>query len=152
MAVVRTIEDAKALEGQEVGVSDWVTVDQRSIDLFAEATGDHQWIHVDPVRAAAELPGGSTIAHGYLTLAMIPALTADFVAMPTLTRTINFGCNKVRFQSMVPVGSRVRARATVKQARQRAGALHLVSEIRIEVEGQKKPACIAETIGMYFLH
>jgi len=152
MAVVRTIEDAKALEGQEVGVSDWVTVDQRSIDLFAEATGDHQWIHVDPVRAAAELPGGSTIAHGYLTLAMIPALTADFVEMPTLTRTINFGCNKVRFQSMVPVGSRVRARATVKQARQRAGALHLVSEIRIEVEGQKKPACIAETIGMYFLH
>ncbi|WP_405237394.1 MaoC family dehydratase [Lentisalinibacter orientalis] len=151
MPVVRSVEDAKALEGEEVGVSDWVTVDQHSIDLFAQATGDHQWIHVDPERAAEEMPGGRTIAHGYMTLALIPALTADFVEMPTLTRTINFGCNKVRFQSMVPSGSRVRARAIVKQARQRAGALHLVSEIRIEVEGQKKPACIAETIGLYFL-
>ncbi|MEJ2603060.1 MAG: MaoC family dehydratase [Gammaproteobacteria bacterium] len=151
MPVVRTIEDAKALEGVEVGVSEWVTVDQHRIDLFAEATGDHQWIHVDPERAARELPDGRTIAHGYLTLALIPALTSDFVEMPTLQRTINFGCNKIRFQNMVPVGSRVRARATVKQARQRAGALHLVSEIRIEVEGQRKPACIAETIGMYFL-
>lgn len=149
--VVGSIDDAKALEGQEVGVSDWVTVDQRSIDLFAEATGDFQWIHVDPERAAREMPEGRTIAHGYMTLALIPALTAGFVEMPTLQRTINFGCNKVRFYNMVPVGSQVRARATVQQARQRAGALHLVSEVRIEVEGLKKPACIAETIGLYFL-
>ncbi len=151
MAVVRSVADAKALEGEEVGVSDWVTVDQRSIDLFAEATGDQQWIHVDPERAARDMPAGKTIAHGYMTLALIPALIADFVEMPTLTRTINFGCNKVRFGNMVPSGSRVRARATVKQARQRAGALYLVSEVRIELEGQRKPACVAETIGLYFL-
>ncbi len=151
MPVVRNIEDAKALEGSEVGVSDWVTVDQQRIDQFAEATGDRQWIHVDGARAARELPDGRTIAHGYLTLSLIPALTDGFVEMPGLKRAINFGCNKVRFYNMVPVGSRVRARAALKQARKRAGALHLVSEVTIEVEGQKKPACVAETIGMYFL-
>ena len=146
-----TLDTLDRFVGRELGVSDWLTVDQDRIDAFAECTGDHQWIHVDPERAAAEMPEGRTIAHGYMTLALIPTLTADFVEMPTLTRTINFGCNKVRFQNMVPSGSRVRARAIVKQARQRAGALHLVSEVRIEVEGQKKPACIAETIGLYFL-
>ena len=151
MPEIRDIDDAKALEGREVGVSDWVTVDQQRIDRFAEATGDHQWIHVDAARAARELPDGKTIAHGYLTLALIPALTTDFVRMPSLQRAINFGCNKLRFYSMVPSGSRVRARATLKQARKRAGAVQLVSEITIEVEGQKKPACVAETIGLYFL-
>src|SRR5690606_2167808 len=117
---------------------------------FAEATGDFQWIHVDTERARRELPGGKTIAHGYLTLSLIPALTGDFVRVENLARALNFGCNKVRFYTMVPVGSRVRARALVKQARQRAGALHLLSEVRIEVEGERKPACVAETLGMYF--
>jgi len=147
---ISSIEDAKALEGLEVGVSEWVTVDQARIDKFAEATGDFQWIHVDQERAAAELPNGSTIAHGYLTLALIPALTQGFVEVENLARAMNFGCNKVRFYTMVPVGSRVRGRATVLQARKRGGALHLLSEVRIEVEGEKKPACIAETLGMYF--
>ena len=151
MPVVRDIEDAKALEGQEVGVSDWVTVDQKRIDQFAEATGDDQWIHVDPERAAREMPDGKTIAHGYLTLALIPALTDGFVQMPDLKQASNFGCNKIRFYNMVPVGSRVRARAVLKQARKRAGALHIVSEVRIEIEREKKPACVAETIGLYFL-
>lgn len=150
MHIIKSIEDAKALEGQEVGVSDWVTVDQACIDKFAEATGDFQWIHVDRERAAAELPDGKTIAHGYLTLALIPALTNGFVSFENLTRTLNFGCNKVRFYTMVPVGSRVRARATVIQARKRGGALHLASEVKIEVEGERKPACVAETLGMYF--
>jgi acyl dehydratase len=149
--IVRSIEDAKALEGTEVGVSDWVTIDQDRIDKFADATDDFQWIHVDQERAARELPDGRTIAHGYLTLSLIPALTVNFVHVPNLVRALNFGCNKVRFYTMVPVGSRVRARATVLQARKRAGALHLTSEIRVEVEGEKKPACVAETIGMYFL-
>jgi acyl dehydratase len=149
--IVRSIEDAKALEGVEVGVSDWVTIDQERIDKFADATDDFQWIHVDQERAARELPDGRTIAHGYLTLSLIPALTANFVHVPNLVRALNFGCNKVRFYTMVPVGSRVRSRATVLQARKRGGALHLTSEIRVEVEGEKKPACVAETIGMYFI-
>jgi acyl dehydratase len=148
--VIKSIEDAKALEGKEVGLSDWIIVDQNRINQFAEATGDYQWIHVDIERAKRELPGGKTIAHGYLTLALIPALTGQFVRVENLTRALNFGCNKVRFYSMVPVGSRVRGRAVVKQARQRGGALHLVSEVTVEVEGERKPACIAETLGMYF--
>jgi acyl dehydratase len=148
--VIKSIEDAKALEGKEVGLSEWIVIDQKRIDQFAEATDDYQWIHVDIERAARELPAGKTIAHGYLTLSLIPALTGEFVKVENLTRALNFGCNKVRFYTMVPVGSRVRARATVKQARQRAGALHLLSEVRIEVEGERKPACVAETLGMYF--
>ncbi len=150
MHVIKSIEDAKALEDVEVGVSDWIVIDQQMINQFAEATGDHQWIHVDEDRAARELPDGKTIAHGYLTLSLIPTLTKDFVHFENLARTLNFGCNKVRFYTMVPVGARVRARATVLQARKRGGALHLLSEIKIEVEDERKPACVAHTLGMYF--
>ena len=150
MHVIRSIKDAKALEGVEVGVSDWIVIDQQMINRFAEATGDYQWIHVDEERAARELPDGKTIAHGYLTLSLIPTLTANFVHVENLTRVMNFGCNKVRFYTMVSVGARVRARATVLQARKRGGALHLLSEIKVEVEGERKPACVAETLGMYF--
>lgn len=148
--IITSIEDAKALEGQEVGLSDWAVIDQNRIDQFAEATTDHQWIHVDTERAARELPDGKTIAHGYLTLALIPALTGNFVEVKNLTRAINFGLNKVRFYTPLPSGSRVRARATVLQARRRAGALLLTSEVRIEIENERKPACVAETLGMYF--
>jgi len=147
---IRSIEDAKELEGEEVGLSDWVVIDQHRIDQFAEATGDHQWIHVDTERALKEMPDGKTISHGYLTLALIPALTSKFIEVENLERAINFGLNKVRFYAPVPVGSRLRARAKVLQARRRAGALLLTSEIRIEMEGAKKPACVAETLGMYF--
>ena len=150
--IIRSVEDAKALEGTEIGISDWIVIDQKRIDEFAKATDDYQWIHVDTERAAKELPNGKTIAHGYLTLSLIPALTSQFVQVENVAQTINFGCNKIRFYTMVPVGSRVRARATVKQARKRAGALHLLSEVRIEVEGERKPACIAETLGMYFFN
>ncbi len=150
MRQISSIEDAKALEGEEVGLSDWVVIDQHRIDQFAEATGDYQWIHVDTDRAAKEMPDGKTISHGYLTLALIPALTGNFVEVKNLERAINFGLNKVRFYAPVPVGARLRARATVLQARRRAGALLLTSEVRIEMEGAKKPACVAETLGMYF--
>ena len=150
MHVIKSIEDAKALEGEEVGLSDWTVIDQHRVDQFAEATADYQWIHVDTERAAREMPGGKTIAHGYLTLALIPGLTDSFVEVPNLERAINFGVNKVRFMTPVVVGSRVRARAKILQARRRAGALMLTSEIRIEVENERKPACIAETLGMYF--
>ncbi|MGI9272241.1 MAG: MaoC family dehydratase [Woeseiaceae bacterium] len=148
--VITSIDDAKALEGEEVGLSEWAVIDQNRIDQFAEATADHQWIHVDTERASRELPDGKTIAHGYLTLALIPALTGSFVEVKNLTRAINFGLNKVRFLTPVPSGAKVRARATVLQARSRAGALLLTSEVRIEIENERKPACIAETLGMYF--
>ena len=148
--LIKSIDDAKALEGEEVGVSDWVVIDQNRIDQFAEATTDYQWIHVDTDRAARELPDGKTIAHGYLTLALIPALTGNFIEVENLKRAINFGLNKVRFMAPVPAGARVRARATVTQARQRGGALLLTSEVKIEIEGERKPACVAQTLGMYF--
>ncbi len=148
--VINSIEDARALEGEEVGLSDWAVIDQNRIDQFAEATADYQWIHVDTERAAREMPNGKTIAHGYMTLALIPALTGNFIEVPNLSRAINFGVNKVRFYTPVPAGAKVRARATVLQARRRAGALLLTSEVRIEVEGERKPACVAETLGMYF--
>ncbi len=152
MRIIKSIDDAKALVGEEVGLSDWIVIDQHRIDQFAEATADHQWIHVDTERAARDMPDGKTIAHGYLTLALIPALTSKFVEVENLARAINFGLNKVRFMAPVPVGSRLRGRATVLQARQRAGALLLTSEVRIEVEGQRKAACIAETLGMFFFN
>ncbi len=152
MPVIRTIDDAKALEGEEIGLSDWIVVDQNRIDQFAEATADYQWIHVDTERAAKEMPNGTTIAHGYLTLSLIPALTAKFVEFENLARVVNFGANKVRFYTPVPAGARVRARAKGLQARQRAGALLLTSEVRIEVEGEEKPACVAEILGMYFFN
>ena len=148
--VITSIDDAKAIIGEEVGLSDWAVIDQNRIDQFAEATADHQWIHVDTERAARELPDGKTIAHGYLTLALIPALTGNFVEVRNMTRAINFGLNKVRFYTPLQVGARVRARATVLQARRRAGALLLTSEVRIEIENERKPACVAETLGMYF--
>ena len=148
--IITSIADAKALEGQEIGLSDWAVIDQNRIDQFAEATADHQWIHVDTERAARELPDGTTIAHGYLTLALIPALTGDFIEVKNLTRAINFGLNKVRFYTPIPSGSRVRARVKVLQARRGAGALILTSQVRIEIEDERKPACVAETLGMYF--
>lgn len=150
MHVIKSVDDAKALEGEEVGVSDWTVIDQNRIDQFAEATADHQWIHVDTERAKIEMPSGRTIAHGYLTLALIPGLTGDFVHVENLTRAINFGVNKVRFYTPVLSGDKVRARARILQARRRAGALLLTSEVRIEVDGARKPACVAETLGMYF--
>jgi acyl dehydratase len=148
--IISSVDDAKALEGVEVGISDYVVIDQHRIDQFAEATSDHQWIHVDTERAAREMPGGKTIAHGYLTLALIPALTGDFVEVNNLERAINFGLNKVRFYTPVFAGAKLRARATVLQARRRGGALLLTSEVKLEVEGERKPACVAETLGMYF--
>ena len=148
--LIKTMDDARALVGAEIGLSDWAVIDQNRIDQFAEATTDYQWIHVDTERAARELPEGKTIAHGYLTLALIPALTGNFIEVENLTRAINFGLNKVRFYTPVPAGARVRARVNVLKAQRRAGALLLTSVVRIEVEGVRKPACVAETLGMYF--
>ena len=148
---VRNIDDARALEGVEVGVSEWIVVDQERIDRFAHATEDYQWIHVDPERAARELDTGATIAHGYLTLSLIPGATENFVTFPTLKRAINWGLNKVRFSNMVVCGNSVRVRTTVLKARARAGGIQMTCRHRIEIEGQRKAACTAETLGLYMI-
>src|SRR5258707_2304634 len=111
--------------GKDIGVSDWFTVDQAIIDKFADATGDHQWIHVDVERAKRELPGGKTIAHGYLTLSLIPALVQDLLKIEGLVRGINYGADKVRFTQIVPEGSRIRARQKLLSAEPRGGGLQL---------------------------
>ena len=145
-----TFEELPGMAGQELGVSDWVTIDQDRINKFADATGDHQWIHLDVERAKKEMPGGKTIAHGYLTLSLIPWLTGGFLRVDGVTRGINYGSNKVRFTNMVPVGSRVRARSKLLSVEARGGGMQLTSEVTIEIEGEKRPACIAETIGIVF--
>jgi acyl dehydratase len=149
--VVRNIEEAKALVGQELGVSGWILLDQARIDRFAAATDDHQWIHTDPDRARTGMPGGKTIAHGYLLLSLMPALMDMIVELPTLQRAINYGLNKVRFKNPVPAGSRVRMRSRLVQAQKRAGALQVILENTLEIEDQDKPAFVAEVIALYFL-
>jgi len=148
--IVKTVEQAKALEGQELGISDWMLIDQERINRFAEATDDYQWIHVDTERARTELPIGSTIAHGYLLTALFPALIENIVVFEG-ERAINYGLNKVRFKQMVPAGSKVRLRSVLTSARKRAGALQVILDNTLEIEGQTKPACVAETIALYFL-
>ncbi|MBT8421519.1 MAG: MaoC family dehydratase [Gammaproteobacteria bacterium] len=149
--VIRNLADAQALVGEELGLSEWIVVDQNRINQFADATDDHQWIHVDPERAAKEFPLGTTCAHGYLTISLIPALIEGMVEFPTIERLINYGINKARFRTMVPSGSRVRMRASLKSAKKRAGALQCVLDCDIEMEGQVKPVASAEIIVMYFL-
>lgn len=146
MYKIESIEDAKALEDCELGVSEWITINQERINQFANATGDDQWIHVDSSRAKNELPDGKTIAHGYLTLSLIPALTRNFIEVAGLNQVINFGCNKVRFYSTVNEGDKVRARGTLLQARKRGSMIQLLSKISVEVEGSKKPACVVEML------
>ena len=145
-----SFETVAALAGSEIGVSDWVEITQERINAFAQATGDHQWIHVDVARAAKEMPGGKTIAHGYLTLSLIPFLTGGMLKIDGVTRGINYGSNKVRFTNMVPVGSKVRARQKLLAAEARAGGMQLTSEVTIEIEGQPRPACVAETISLIY--
>ena len=145
-----TFDTVATLAGQEIGVSDWVEIDQARINAFADATGDHQWIHVNVEMAKQMMPGGKTIAHGYLTLSLIPWLTGGMLQIEGVTRGINYGSNKVRFTNMVPVGSKVRARQKLLSAEPKAGGMQLVNEVTIEIEGQPRPACIAETISLIY--
>ncbi len=136
--------------GEDLGHSEWVEITQDRINQFADATGDHQWIHIDPERAAKELPTGTTIAHGFLTLSLIPWLGAQIVRIDGVSRGINYGCNKVRFTNMVPVGSKVRARQKLVSVEPKAGGIQMINEITIEIDGQDRPACIAETISIIY--
>ena len=151
MRVVNGLEELKTLAGQEIGVSDWLEIDQARINLFADATGDHQWIHIDPARAAKELPTGKTIAHGFLTLSLLPVLMGQIMRVNGTSRGINYGSNRVRFTSMVPVGSRVRARQTLKATETlKDGGLQLINEVTVEIEGQSRPALVAEMITVLY--
>jgi acyl dehydratase len=145
-----SIDDLASLVGQEIGTSEWVTIDQDRINKFAEATGDHQWIHVDVERAKTQMPGGKTIAHGYLTLSLIPMLGSQIMAVTGVSRGINYGSNKVRFTNMVQVGSRVRGKQKLVSVEPRAGGLQMINEMTIEIEGQERPACVAETISLIY--
>jgi len=149
MRVVK-YEDINGLIGQETGVSDWFEVTQDKVNQFAEATGDHQWIHVDVERAKKEMPNGGTIAHGYMTLSLIPMLSAQIMRIEGVSRGINYGCNKVRFTNMVPVGSRVRGRQKLLEVLDRAGGKQLINEFTIEIEGADRPACVAQTISIIY--
>jgi acyl dehydratase len=142
------IADLPSLVGQELGLSDWVLVDQARVNRFAEATGDHQWIHVDVERAGAEI--GGTIAHGYLTLSLVPMLSQSMIEFGGMTRGINYGCNKVRFSNVLRTGKRVRLRQTVLACDKRAGGLQLVTECAVEIEGERRPACVAETVAILY--
>lgn len=143
-------DDLPSLAGQEIGVSEWVQIDQDRINKFADATGDHQWIHVDVERAKKEMPGGKTIAHGFLTLSLIPMLGAQIMRVTGVGRGINYGSNKVRFTNTVPVGSKVRGRQKLVSVEPRGGGLQLVNEFTVEIEGQDRPACIAESITLLY--
>ncbi|MYM87821.1 MaoC family dehydratase [Rugamonas sp. FT82W] len=136
----------KAEIGNEVAVSDWVEITQARIDLFADATGDHQWIHTDAERAARESPYGATVAHGFLTLALLPALLVNALHMVDMTMGLNYGLNKVRFPAPVPVGSRVRARLTIAAIDDIADGAQILWGVVIEREGGAKPVCVAEFV------
>jgi len=143
------IEELQAKVGTEVGVGDWHTVTQEQIDQFAEATHDHQWIHVDAQRAAAG-PFGTTIAHGFLTLSMLVAL-APQVEVPGAKMGINYGLDRVRFTAPVPVGSRIRARSVLHDVREVTGGIQTTVEVTVEIEGAEKPALIAQWLGRSYL-
>jgi acyl dehydratase len=140
--------DLASLVGQELGVSDWVTIDQNRVNQFADATGDHQWIHVDVERATKEI--GGPIAHGFLTVSLIPMLGAQVFRVHGVTRGINYGSDKVRFTNMVRVGKRVRLRSKLLSAEPKSGGMQLKQENTIEIEGEERPACVAETITVLY--
>jgi acyl dehydratase len=151
--IISDLTEFLDLVGQQIGTSDWQEIDQKRIDLFAEATGDHQWIHVDPERAAAG-PFGSTIAHGYLTLSLAPALLQQVITVEGMSFGVNYGCNKVRFPAPVPVGSRVRMGVTVGSSEKVSGGtqwgVQVVFDLVIEVEGAPKPACVCQVVYRYY--
>ncbi|MEM9201141.1 MAG: MaoC family dehydratase [Actinomycetota bacterium] len=141
-------DDLLTAIGTELGSSDWVTIEQDRIDGFADATGDHQWIHVDPEQAAAG-PFGATIAHGYLTLSLTNQFLPQIVRVENISMGINYGVNKVRFPQPVMVGSRVRGHATLTAADEINGGVQAVITITVEIEGTDKPACIVESVSRF---
>jgi acyl dehydratase len=151
MLVVETPRDLVKHVGSELGPSEWVIVDQPMIDKFADATGDHQWIHVDVERAKKDMPDGKTIAHGYLTLSLVPRLASTLSKVNKRRHGINYGSNKVRFISPVQAGARVRLRQKLLKVEEvENNGFRITSEMTIEIEGKSRPALVAETIGVQY--
>jgi acyl dehydratase len=150
MLELETPHDVAQHIGRELGPSDWMTVDQSMIDKFADATGDHQWIHVDVERARREMPGGKTIAHGYLTLSLVPRMAATLMRVKKRTRGLNYGSNKVRFINPVPAGARIRLRQRIAGVEAVTGGVRVTSQMTVEIEGHDKPALVAELIGVQY--
>ena len=155
MALNEVLAELQGKIGEEVHVSDWLTVNQELIDMFANATGDKQWIHVDPVRAKAESPYGTTIAHGYLTLSLYPMLrglvNAETPLYPGVTNVINYGMNKLRFTNAIKVGSKIRAHCTLLGAEEIKNSLQITEQYTVEIKSEERPACVAECImRLYF--
>lgn len=150
MIILEEAAEFTAHVGKEIGISEWVTIDQPMIDSFATLTGDDQWIHVDVERARTELPHGRTIAHGYLVMSMLPRLSRSIYRVKRRSRGINYGSNRVRFMTPVLSGSRIRARQKVKDAVRADGAMRITMESTIEVEGSSKPALVAETVAIIY--
>lgn len=149
MRVFNSLDELAACAGSEIGVSDWVDVDQKRINAFADATGDHQWIHVDPERCQKEL-GTGTIAHGYLTLSLLAGLSQATYRVDGLKRAINYGSDKVRFLAPVPAGSRLRARFELLEADRQGNRLKARTQATMETEGSDKPALIAEVLTLFY--
>ncbi|MET8777147.1 MaoC family dehydratase [Nocardia sp. NPDC004654] len=147
MKVFQGLADMEKAIGTHLGYSDWHTVTQEQIDRFADATGDHQWIHVDPVKAAAG-PFGTTVAHGFLTLSLIPMLAQQIYTVEGLSMGVNYGANKVRFPAPVPVGSRLRAGAELISLVPGTLGYQAVTRVTVEIDGAAKPACVAETVAV----
>jgi acyl dehydratase len=148
MRTFASLNEFIAAKGESLGFSDWHKITQEQVNAFADATGDHQWIHVDTERAAAG-PFGGTIGHGYLTLSLLPVLQMEIFTIKGLTMGINYGLDRVRFPSPVPVGSSIRAEATLTDVKQTPLGWLASIRLRVEVEGQQKAACIADTLGLY---
>jgi acyl dehydratase len=145
----RTLDDLRGAAGQHLGWSDWVEITQERVDLFADATGDHQWIHVDVDRAAAESPFGGPIAHGFLTLSLSNLFLPQLIEVPGASAGVNYGTGRVRFPSPVPVGSRVRGGAEITAVEEVAGGVQTTIAITVEVGGQDKPACVIESLSRW---
>jgi acyl dehydratase len=146
---VQGIDGLKELVGQHLGYSEWAEITQEQVNKFADATGDHQWIHVDPERATAG-PFGGPIAHGYLTLSLAPVLLGQIMVVEGISMGVNYGANKIRFPSPVPVGSRLRAGATLASLEDVAGGVQLTMDTVFEVEGKDKPCCVAQLVYRYY--
>ena len=150
MLTVNGIEDLKARVGDELGVSEWHEVTQDEINAFADATGDHQWIHLDVERAKRETPFGGTIAHGFYTLSLAPRFTYDMYTIEGVAMAVNYGANRVRFPSPLPVGSRVRMRAQLQSVDDVPGGAQLTTVLTFEREGGDKPVCVAESLARVY--
>ena len=150
MPGVLSIEHLKTLIGQEVGASNWIGISQQRINLFAEATGDYQWIHVDVHRSRVESPFGSTVAHGFLTLSLLPLLLQEAIELPGSAIAVNYGLNKVSFPAPVPVVSRVRGVVVLRHFKDFPGGVQFSWGITVEVEGGTKPACVAELLTRHY--